>query len=219
MTLPLMNMSKSVYLILAGSFNPVTIAHLRMLELAREHVVEKLGGKVEKAIISPVGDFYPEKKLVSASLRIQMLRAAVSGQEWIEVDDWESKEKQWTRTRDLLSHYQQRFGPQSAVIYVAGTDLIHSFAKPGLWQDEHIREILTQHGILVVKRAGSEDISGVHPVLREEEAARGLTTLEEWMPNGISSTLLRQALKEGKSIKYWTPDAVIDIIKSHGLYQ
>lgn len=212
-------MSKPVYLVLAGSFNPVTIAHLRMLELAREHVVNKLGRPVEKAIISPVGDFYPEKKLVPARLRVEMLRAAVSGEEWIQVDDWESQQEQWTRTRDLLSHYQQQFGPQSAVMYVAGSDLIHSFSRPGLWQEEHIRQILTQHGILVVKRAGSEDIAGVHPVLKEQEASRGMTSLEEWMPNAISSTLLRQALKEGKSIKYWTPDAVIDIIKSHGLYK
>lgn len=212
-------MSKPVYLVLAGSFNPVTIAHLRMLELAREHVISKLARPVEKAFISPVGDFYPEKKLVPASLRLEMLRAAVSGQDWIEVDDWESQQKQWTRTRDLLTHYQQRVGPHSAVIYVAGTDLIQSFARPGLWSDEHIRDILTQHGILVVKRAGSEDIAGVHAVLNEEQASRGLTTLDEWMPNGISSTLLRQALKEGKSIKYWTPDAVIDIINSHGLYK
>jgi nicotinate-nucleotide adenylyltransferase len=34
----------------------------------------------------------------------------------------------------------------------------------------------------------------------------------------LSSTFLRNAIKEGKSVKFYTPDAVIDFIDKKGLY-
>lgn len=208
---------KLVCLILGGSLNPITIAHLRMLELAKDYVTQVLGRPV-RAIITPVGDHYPEKKLAKAALRIEMAKAAVAGEDWITVDDWESKQPQWKRTKEVLTHYQQQM-PDASVTFLAGSDLIHSFERPGLWKDEDIEEILTKFGIMVVRRLGSEEFDHVHHLLRDPRFASGITSLQEWMPNGISSTLIRRAVKEGKSIKYWTPDPVIEIIHREKLYK
>ena len=38
-------------------------------------------------------------------------------------------------------------------------------------------------------------------------------------PNGVSSTRLRDALRQGKSIRYCTPDPVVDYILENNLYR
>lgn len=43
--------------------------------------------------------------------------------------------------------------------------------------------------------------------------------VEEPVPNGVSSTLVRQELARGHSVRYLTPDDVIQYIEEHGLYR
>src|SRR5882724_4144756 len=97
-----------VRLFMGGSFNPITIAHLRVLDLARDFVHRNLGLRVEGAVISPVGNHYPEKRLQPASLRVEMCRLAceTTSGSWIRVDDWESKQERWIRTLDNLKREQ-----------------------------------------------------------------------------------------------------------------
>ena len=55
------NLVKRAVLISCGSFNPPTIMHLRLFELARTHL-QKCGYSVLGGMISPVHDKYKEKK-------------------------------------------------------------------------------------------------------------------------------------------------------------
>uniref|UniRef100_A0A8D2J9A4 Nicotinamide nucleotide adenylyltransferase 1 n=1 Tax=Varanus komodoensis TaxID=61221 RepID=A0A8D2J9A4_VARKO len=87
-----------VVLLACGSFNPITNMHLRLFELARDYLHETGKYKVVKGIISPVGDGYMKKGLISASHRVAMARLATESSDWVEVDDWESKQKEWQET-------------------------------------------------------------------------------------------------------------------------
>uniref|UniRef100_A0A670J3N3 Nicotinamide/nicotinic acid mononucleotide adenylyltransferase 3 n=1 Tax=Podarcis muralis TaxID=64176 RepID=A0A670J3N3_PODMU len=95
-----------VVLLACGSFNPITNMHLRLFELARDHLHETGRYKVVKGIISPVGDAYKKKGLISARHRVTMARLATESSDWVEVDDWESNQKEWQETIKVLRYCQ-----------------------------------------------------------------------------------------------------------------
>ncbi|XP_070615418.1 nicotinamide/nicotinic acid mononucleotide adenylyltransferase 1 isoform X1 [Erythrolamprus reginae] len=97
-----------VILLACGSFNPITNMHLRLFELARDHLQETGKYKVVKGIISPVGDAYLKKGLISASHRVAMARLATENSDWLEVDDWESSQKEWQETIKVLRYHHQK---------------------------------------------------------------------------------------------------------------
>ncbi|XP_070695997.1 nicotinamide/nicotinic acid mononucleotide adenylyltransferase 1 [Pempheris klunzingeri] len=94
-----------VVLLACGSFNPITNMHLRMFELARDHLEDTGQYRVVKGIISPVGDGYKKKGLIEARHRLEMARLATETSDWITVDSWESLQPEWVETAKVLHHY------------------------------------------------------------------------------------------------------------------
>lgn len=100
-----------VVLLACGSFNPITNMHLRMFELARDHL-EDSGYRVVKGIISPVGDGYKKKGLIEAKHRLEMARLA-SENSWITVDSWEGQQPEWVETAKVVRrHYNEVIAPE-----------------------------------------------------------------------------------------------------------
>ncbi|XP_075046364.1 uncharacterized protein LOC142107101 isoform X3 [Mixophyes fleayi] len=97
-----------VVLLATGSFNPITVMHLRLFELARDYLHGTGRYKVVKGIISPVSDGYKKKGLVEGSHRLTMAQLAAESSDWIEVDVWECSQKEWTETVLALRHHQQQ---------------------------------------------------------------------------------------------------------------
>ncbi|XP_066889787.1 nicotinamide/nicotinic acid mononucleotide adenylyltransferase 3 isoform X2 [Kogia breviceps] len=117
-----------VVLLACGSFNPITNMHLRLFEVARDHLhqtdkscvgSEDLQGssfpscvsgryEVIGGIISPVNDNYGKKDLVAARHRVAMARLALQTSDWIQVDPWESEQVQWTETVKVLRHHHSK---------------------------------------------------------------------------------------------------------------
>ncbi|XP_040282729.1 nicotinamide/nicotinic acid mononucleotide adenylyltransferase 1-like [Bufo bufo] len=97
-----------VVLLATGSFNPITVMHLRLFEMARDYLHGTGKYKVVKGIISPVSDGYKKKGLVEGSHRLAMAQLATETSDWIEVDPWECTKKEWTETVLVLRHYQQQ---------------------------------------------------------------------------------------------------------------
>ncbi|XP_054258955.1 nicotinamide/nicotinic acid mononucleotide adenylyltransferase 1-like [Macrosteles quadrilineatus] len=97
-----------VVLLVVGSFNPPTVMHLRMLEIARDYL-EKTGQfKVIGGLMSPVHDKYGKKDLAYSSDRCEMVRLALNTSNWIKLSEWESRQDHWTRTRLVLQHHQNQ---------------------------------------------------------------------------------------------------------------
>uniref|UniRef100_A0A8C4XMF6 Nicotinamide nucleotide adenylyltransferase 1 n=1 Tax=Falco tinnunculus TaxID=100819 RepID=A0A8C4XMF6_FALTI len=93
-----------VVLLACGSFNPITNMHLRLFELAKDYFDETGKYKVVKGIISPVGDAYKKKGLISAYHRVTMAKLATKNSDWVEVDDWESSQSEWLETLKVLRY-------------------------------------------------------------------------------------------------------------------
>ena len=81
-----------IVLLACGSFNPPTIMHLRLFELARDFLRKtKPDWSVVGGVISPTHDAYKKKSLIPAVHRLEMARQATLSSDWVRVSDWETK--------------------------------------------------------------------------------------------------------------------------------
>ena len=138
-------MSKPLVLLYCGSFSPISVAHLRSIEVGKNYL-EKQGYTVT-VIISPVGDAYKKKDLLPAAQRIEILQLAAKNSDYIQVSDWESKREEYTRTLLVLQHFSEE-NPGVPVRLLCGSDLLESFNMPGVWADEDVM-IINEFNFLV----------------------------------------------------------------------
>ncbi|KAL6509248.1 hypothetical protein OROGR_022558 [Orobanche gracilis] len=104
------------------------------------------------------------------------------------------------------------------VLLVCGSDLLASFSIPGFWVRDQVETICRDFGLVCIRR-GCQDVESV--VSKDDilnKYKKNITIVDEVVPNGISSTGLRDCISRGLSVKYLTADEVIDYIKQNGLY-
>ncbi|XP_011853924.1 PREDICTED: nicotinamide/nicotinic acid mononucleotide adenylyltransferase 3 isoform X1 [Mandrillus leucophaeus] len=227
-----------VVLLACGSFNPITNMHLRLFEVARDHLHQTGMYQVIQGIISPVNDNYGKKDLAASHHRVAMARLALQTSDWIRVDPWESEQTQWMETVKVLRHHHSELlrsppqmegpdhgkalSPTPAAVpelkLLCGADILKTFQTPNLWKDAHIQEIVEKFGLVCVGRAGHDPKGYISesPILRMHQ--HNIHLAKEPVQNEISATYIRRALGQGQSVKYLIPDAVITYIKDHGLY-
>ncbi|CAF3440159.1 unnamed protein product [Rotaria sp. Silwood1] len=218
---------KRLVFLLTGSFNPVTIAHLRMLELARDYYhLQSI--QVLEGIISPVSDSYGKAGLAKVEHRIEMLQAAIRNDHWLRIDTWEAKQTSWTRTRLVLDHHyediKKRYGENTELRLLSGADVARSMLNPNIWIPKDIDEIMTNYGLACITRLSApesgqggatvSDVTEGMPDLWKQH----IDIIQDWVVNDISATNIRKRLEKGLSVKYIVPDATIEIIRKYGLY-
>eukprot|EP00892_Ulva_mutabilis_P005264 jgi/Ulvmu1/3109/UM015_0149.1 len=219
---------KPCVLIACGSFNPPTLMHLRMFEAARDQLRQE-GYDVQGGYLSPVHDEYGKSGLLPCKTRLQLVRAAVESSDWLMVDDWEANQAQYSRTLPVLKSVQTRLchalqlsvedDMAPRVMLLCGEDLLQSFCRAGVWKENDIPAIFNEHGVVCVARPNS---GGTPLVLNEDGPLRKyrhkFVLVEDVVDSSLSSTAVRKAAKEGRSVRYLVPDPVADIIETEGLY-
>uniref|UniRef100_F6TSP0 Nicotinamide-nucleotide adenylyltransferase n=1 Tax=Monodelphis domestica TaxID=13616 RepID=F6TSP0_MONDO len=232
-----------VVLLACGSFNPITNMHLRLFELARDYMNDT-GMKFSnyKGIISPVGDAYKKKGLISSCHRITMAEFATQTSTWLEVDAWESLQNEWIETAKVLRYWLrprpvlvspslgrkledcQNFSKKKLPSKVpelkllCGADLMESFRVPNLWKLEDITTIVADYGLVCITRAGNDVEKFIYESDILWKYRSNIHLVNEWITNDISSTKIRQALRRGHSIQYLVPDPVRQYIEKYDLY-
>ena len=209
-------------LVECGSFSPVTYMHLRLLEQCRDHLKDQfdiIGG-----FLSPVGDSYNKKGLESSFHRINMLEKAVEDSSWLAVDPWESEQEEYQSTVVVLKHFKDEIDklfPKNnvRVILSCGADLLSSFNRPGVWQDEDVKEIVQTYGVVCLEREGLDLNKTVFDNMILFERRRNIHFVPQTVLNAISSTTIRKSIKRNLSISYLVPSSVEKYIIDNKLYR
>lgn len=211
-------------LISCGSFNPITVMHLRMFELARHHMKTKKNIHVEKGVISPTNDHYAAIKptLSPSHHRLAMIQLAIKDVDnnWIICDDWETRQSEWIRTLPALRHYSSIYGQNMRLL--CGADLLESFLIPNLWADDHIEEIIRDYGIIALPRPGSNPWKLIHDSPKSHIFRNYFDQIEilhDISPIDISSTMVRDAVRQGRPIDSLVHRDVAKYIMNKGLYR
>jgi len=183
-----------------GSFNPIHNGHLMLTNYLAEY-----GGLDEIwFVVSPQNPFKDKKSLLADRHRLYMVEMAIKGDERFQVCDIEFYMPQPSYTIDTLTRLQERH-PNTDFYLICGMDNIESFKK---WKN--YEAILQYHHLMVYPRKGYSSNELVnHPSVMVVEAPE----IE------VSSTFIRNAISEGKDVRYFVPKDVYKYIVDMHFYE
>ena len=190
-----------------GSFDPVHLGHLLVASAAREELA------LNRLFFIPAAQspFKPDRRPTSPSHRLSLLRLALAGQDWCEIDDQEIQRGGVSYTIDSLRHYAARF-PHVRLFYLIGADHV---AKLPLWREA--AELARLAEFVVIPRPGEGQGSALSATSASVPAPFRGRQLAGF-PLGVSSSQIRARIREGRPIEPLVPAAVAEAIHNKRLY-
>jgi nicotinate-nucleotide adenylyltransferase len=185
--------------LLGGSFDPVHLGHLLVAQAARE----ELGLARLFFIPAAQSPFKPERPPTPAPERLRLLRLALAGQTWCEIDEQEIRRGGVSYTVDTVRDYAGRF-PGAQLCYLIGADHV-----PQLPQWRAAEELARRVEFVIVPRPGQ----AAEP-LPAPFRGRSLAGF----PLGVSSSQIRERVKAGLPIAHLVPGRVAEAIRNNRLY-
>ena len=190
-----------------GSFNPIHNGHVYMARRA----VEAFG--LDTMYLMPTGN-PPHKRrgLADKFDRLRMVELALQGEAHLRPLDVEVRREGVIYTVDTLRILHNQM-PDSRFLYLIGADTLLDLPH---WRC--IDEVITLCGFIVCARPGYEEkaVERCKETMRQKGADIQSLLMKE---QNISATMVRQSLRERKSLERLVPPAVAAYILQKGLYQ
>lgn len=185
--------------IYGGSFDPVHLGHLLVAQAARE----ELG--LDRLCFVPAAQspFKQATAPLDGRVRAQLLRLALAGKPWCEVDTQELERQGVSYTVDTVRAYRGRF-PAAELLYLVGADNVPALPQ---WREAEALARLVKFA--AIPRPGEPAVAFPSPFTG--------TTLCGW-PLGVSSSDIRARIKAGRPIGHLVPAPVAEAIRNNGLY-
>ena len=195
--------------IFGGTFDPVHIGHLIIAERFCEIMT------LDKCIFIPsyLSPFKLEKNpIIPIEIRLKMLEMAIDSNPVCEIDNYEISRQEVSYTIDTLRHLQSKY-PDDELYLLIGADQAKDFH---LWKD--FKEIMSIAHLCIAKRGLDYELN-VYPFeLYINNDSKEIYKLNTPIIE-ISSTEIRQRIKEGKSVEYMLLCNVYDFIKDNNIYK
>lgn len=197
-----------VIVVFGGAFNPPTNSHFSLAEqLCSEY------SEIEKVIFVPVSDRYPKADLLEASHRVEMLKRVCEHNPHFEVSTVEVEAEELLCTIQTLKIIQEDY-KEHEIWFTMGTDNLESVHS---WFG--YKELMSEFKSLVLERGEDvmEQIIDLNPELKRYKER--FIRAKETVRSNCNSTLIRNKLRRGKSIRYLVPDEVYEYISIKDLYR
>lgn len=193
-----------------GTFNPIHIGHLIIAETVRD----KFG--LDKVLFIPSG-MPPHKNLesvVCAEKRFDMVQRAVAGNPHFEASRVEVDREGYTFTVDTLKKLREIYGKDTGLYYIIGADVLNDLLT---WRS--YEEVFKICEFIAVLRPGNDEKAFYKQMEYLRDAYGVKIHFIDAPLIDVSSTEIRERIKEGRSIKYLVPESVEEYIESNGLYK
>lgn len=182
-----------------GSFNPIHYGHL----IVANHIL--MNSDLDKIwfVVSPQNPFKKASELEDNTLRLDLVKLAIEGNENFFASDVEFSLSQPSYTIDTLK-VLANLEPKKEFVIIMGEDNLVNFHK---WKN--YQEILDNYNIYVYPRQGIDNTeTPQHPNIHLIDAPI----------INISSTYIRELIAQGKDIRYLLPENVRKKLVSLHLY-
>ncbi|MXN92727.1 nicotinate-nucleotide adenylyltransferase [Flavobacterium sp. Sd200] len=174
-----------------GTFNPIHTGHL----IIANHMAEYSGLDQVWLVVTPHNPLKKKSTLLDDHQRLQMVFLATEDYPKLKPSDVEFRLPQPNYTINTLAHLQEKF-PTHKFSLIMGEDNLNSLHK---WKNYEV--ILQNHDIYVYPRINTE-------VINEEVSANASIHLINAPVIEISSTFIRDSIKEGKNVRPLLPEKV-----------
>jgi nicotinate-nucleotide adenylyltransferase len=185
--------------IFGGSFDPVHLGHLLVAQAAREEL------RLDRLFFVPAAQspFKPDRQPTPPGERLKLLRLALQGKEWCELDPQEVRRGGISYTIDTVRDYAARFAG-ATLYYLIGADHV-----PLLPQWRAAEELARLARFVVIPRPGRQ--VEAFPAPFRGERLNGF-------PFGVSSSQVRARVKAGLPLTPLVPAEVAEAIYNNRLY-
>lgn len=196
---------------MGGTFNPPHLGHFVIAEQAAEQL------DLCRVLFIPTGRIVYKNTDESAGGwdRYNMLDKVVSKNPMFDLSDIEITQDETTYTANTLAKLRKIYPNNEYEIYfIIGADSLDYIEK---WYKPE--KIFEQCTVAVAGRTGftDENMNEKINILRNMYSADIIRIDVPFID--VSSSMLRERVKEGKSIRYFTDDSIIEYILNKGLYQ
>jgi nicotinate-nucleotide adenylyltransferase len=194
--------------IMGGTFDPIHMGHLS----CAEEVADAF--HLDGVVFMPAGDPWMKhnRRVSGAEDRFAMTRLAVADNPKFCVSRIEIDRAGETYTVDTLRIMRSHYPDNVELYFISGADAIANIAS---WRGA--AELGALAHFVGVTRPGYSMDRAREEYLRSQEDLFDLHQLEI-TALAISSTDLRTKVRNGQSIRYLTPQPVVEYIQEHGLY-
>ena len=185
--------------IFGGSFNPIHNGHI---SLARQ-LKEKAGLDEVWLMVSPQNPMKRQTDLLSDEARLQMARLALKHEPDIIASDYEMHLPKPSYTWLTLQSLSRDYPDRQFVLMIGGDNwaIFHRWF--------HADDILQNYQVVVYPRRDERPVEKTLPA--------GVMIVEAELLD-VSSTEIRQRIREGRSIQKLVPPSVAAFIKQEGYY-
>lgn len=199
--------------VMGGAFDPIHMAHL---VTAEEALVQF---SLDQVMFMPAGA-HPDKSrhMAPAKFRYLLTAVATASNPRFSVSSYEISKKQVCYTVDTLEHLAEVLPAGTELFFITGADAVLDILT---WKDPtRALELAT---FIAATRPGY-DLSRLSELLQElGSQAAGLAPesrvrIMEVPALAISSSMIRNRLAAGKSVRYLVPEAVAQLIEKSGYY-
>ena len=192
--------------VMGGSFNPVTKAHMRLLNDAKKLV------EATSSIIVPTGDSYNKADLIGYTDRSNMLKQVID--ENTTVSDFEQLTIPHPKSIDTLSHISSMY-PTSSLYFIMGLDNFKYFKN---WYHPH--DILKHYNLIIINRETTNDLEECLKDPFYQPYLNKIYTLNTTDYFDISSSEVRSLIKQKKyeETSYFIEPITLNYIRTNKLY-
>lgn len=200
--------------IIGGTFNPIHIAHLAIAE----QFYDQIGLDVCYFVPTYLSPFKlevnDESIEVNAFHRLRMVELALGNNPHFKIDKFEIENQNVSYSYLTIQHFKNKF-PNAELYFLIGQDQANHFHKWKNW------EFICKNAQLTIAKRIDENS---FPTKERDDITSKLifeTKQPIWINNSnmeVSSSEIRERIKDKKSTNYLLPDKVYDYIKENNLY-
>jgi len=198
-----------------GSFDPIHYGHLLLAEQCRE----TLQLDQVRFLIANVSPLKTERKVASNRNRIEMVKLAIGGNPYFDLDTREIDRGGVSYTLDsvqsILEELARKGDSQTELFLLMGADVLKDIAK---WHEP--KQLFQLVMPCVINRSGFGEPAWnlLEPFMSADrfKAAQGLKVAAPQVE--ISSSNLRSRLQAGQSIRYQVPPSVDAYLHEQSVY-
>jgi nicotinate-nucleotide adenylyltransferase len=199
--------------IMGGAFDPIHMAHL----VTAEEALVQFG--LDQVLFMPAGDPpHKSRRMAPAEFRHLLTSVATASNPCFSVSRFEIEREQVSYTVDTLEHLAGIVPEGTEMFFITGADAVLDILT---WKDP--ARVLELSTFIAATRPGYDlsRLSGVLEELRSKTVGlvpEARVEVMEVPALAISSSMIRQRLAEGKTVRYLVPDPVGHLIEKCGYY-